>query len=264
MSSLLALRHFHRASVAAVCLALLGCGLSDYEARMDASREYIARYDEENKILNEVIDQPSETVNVRGKDETREVWPFVVMLRLPRGISGTLSDKKQRLSPAFPLYVFSGADSYVYVAAGTAVEKTDTKTGALSTEDFRKGALDAIATGYYFRQGEKFFSKPPALTPEKVTKQPNPLRRLSTAPPPLTFEALTFQAMNTNRAEYQFQLYHLRQDVRQVIVIYQIPLARTGPDTNKAIDMSLKTLNIGDRAAALRAETIQMNQRRPR
>lgn len=252
-----------RSILALLGLAVFGCGLSDYEARMDATHAYLARYDEENKILGEVIDQPTEIVR---KTETRDVWPFMVLLRLPRGVSGTL-DEKARLSRAFPLYVFAGSDSYVYVAAGVAVDKTDPKTGALSPEDFRKASLVAISNGYSFyglnAHNGSLYTQPQVGAPQKVTKQPQPLRETTTPPLPLTFEALTFQGeMKANSVKYQFQLYQLRQGDRQAVVIYQIPLDRAGGDTQKAIDMSLKSLDISDRAVVRRAEMLQMIQRR--
>ena len=61
-----------------------GCGLSDYEKRMDEQRERMNLFDEENATLGDLIDMPS------GKDPRgAEIKvPFEIYLRLPKGIGG--------------------------------------------------------------------------------------------------------------------------------------------------------------------------------
>lgn len=250
-----------RALPALACLAALGCGLSDYEARIDATQEYLRRYDDENKILEHVIDQPTvEALDKAGKKEYPDVWPFVVMLRVPKGVPRS---GEKVAAAGVPLYKFPSADgTTVYVAAGAAVEKTNTKTGALSAEDFRKAAVEGVAAGHYFQQGDKFFPKPPSAAPERVTKQPQPLRQKEELPPPLAFDALTFNGVDNKGTAYQFQLYQHQRGDRQVVVVLQIPAERAAADIAKAVDSSLKTLDISEAAAKKRADAIQMIQKR--
>src|SRR5579872_252464 len=58
-------------------LSAAGCGLSDYQNRMDAQRARIQKFDDAHQALGDPIDIPT----LPGKGPS---WPFDVYVRLPK------------------------------------------------------------------------------------------------------------------------------------------------------------------------------------
>src|SRR5215510_11925 len=136
-----------------VCFAVLmlvvpiGCGLSDYEKRMDEQRERLKLFDEESALLYDIIDMP------KGKDAYgNEIKvPFEVLLRLPAGFSGRFEGPKAVYSSAkLPLYRFSSGKPDVNVLAAWALAAA--KADEVLPEDCRnrvRGALQDYITRTY-------------------------------------------------------------------------------------------------------------------
>src|SRR5437899_2116987 len=127
---------------AVLCVLLLvsllgGCGLADYEKRMDQQRERLRIIDEENKYLGDMLEPP-----VADKDGARPI-PFDIFLRLPRGISKIIADKDGAYSLQDQIiYRYPGPEGYnFYLAAGlagTRDQKKELKKGEWPPEEFRE------------------------------------------------------------------------------------------------------------------------------
>ena len=63
-------------------LSVSGCGLSDYESRMDAQRARVQKFDDANNRLGDPIAMPM--IQVKG-GAAQPAWPFDIFLRLPKG-----------------------------------------------------------------------------------------------------------------------------------------------------------------------------------
>jgi hypothetical protein len=80
-----------RAALGLLAAALLGgCGLPEYEARMQQEQERLDRFDEENKALDAPLDPPKRQA---GKDTVQDP----VFFRPPKGIAAT--PKEPALGP---------------------------------------------------------------------------------------------------------------------------------------------------------------------
>src|SRR5439155_9457336 len=91
-----------------------GCGLSEYQSRMDEQRTRLQNFDDNNRLLDDPIDMPR--LKLKDKDGNpgeKLAWPDV-FLRLPKGYATTPKDKdpygyvfleKQNL---FPCYRYAG------------------------------------------------------------------------------------------------------------------------------------------------------------
>jgi hypothetical protein len=223
-----------------------GCGLSDYEKRMDEQRERLKLFDEEAALLYDIIDMP------KGKDAYgNEIKvPFEVMLRLPIRFSGKFEGPKAVYSAEkLPLYRFSSdkPDVNVLVAWALAADKNAKaapKADEVLPEDFRnrvRGALQVYITRTYSVS---------ANIPDfnQLKKDPRQVVR-DGRPRTLDFESTSFDDPRQNR----YMVYFETWPDRQAAVIYQVPVQQIG-QYQRAMDVSLKTLEITGIAAAKREE----------
>jgi hypothetical protein len=235
-----------RAAVAAGLLALVGCGLSDYESRMDAQQARLKILDEENRNLGDAIDQPKYVV----KDTPYNFWPFEVFLRVPKNVSGRLpTENAQFVFENLSLFRYAGPDGYnVFVAAGNIAEpnkENKYKDGEWPPDLFKGYVREALKD--YYRKTYRvnyefpFFTKANLTTEKKV-----PINDRGVALPPLEFEMIRFKdSANAAKEPSEFRAYFHHQSARQVGVIYQFP-ANLGDSSglNASIDWSIKSLNI--------------------
>src|SRR3954470_24265081 len=70
-----------------LCVAA-GCGLSDYEKRMDEQRQRIKEFEDVNLLLDEPLEIPS-TKKPGGRDEMVPARPEIY-LRLPKGFGSVV------------------------------------------------------------------------------------------------------------------------------------------------------------------------------
>src|SRR5262249_23303022 len=122
-----------------------GCGLSDYEKRMDEQRDRLNLIDEENAALGDLIDMPS------GKDPYgNEIkLPFEIFLRLPKGVSGTFQERDSMyVFEKQPLFRYGNkTDVNVFAAWARIAEKdgkTKPKEDETLPEDFRRRVRGAL------------------------------------------------------------------------------------------------------------------------
>lgn len=237
-----------RVMLLAATLGLLaGCGLSDYEKRMDEQRARLALYDEEAKLLSEVIEMP------RGKDAYGNAIkvPFDIFLRFPKPISATFhgpkaiyhSENKQ------PLYRYTGkTDFHVLVALAKVTFSQDKPAEDEATPaDFRarvrEGIMDYISREY------RMSAAPPEFT--ELKKEVRPTTRAG-RPHTLEFETIVFDDPRRNEPS-RFFVFFQTHKYRQAAVIYQLPAQLVNdPAALHALDISLKTLEILPEAINMR------------
>ncbi|MCI0638032.1 MAG: hypothetical protein L0Y72_21255 [Gemmataceae bacterium] len=224
-------------------VSALGCGLSDYEARMDVQRERMRIFDEENKVLSGCIHPP--TKKEKGGAEKLAV-PFDIFLRIPKGFHlGVKIDKNGLFLKdasfdvaGLTFYRFEGIQgTNFFLAAATVPTPTkDDKrpAGVFSKEEFKNN----VRAGLHAIFQRNF----PAIKPNEVNKQPQSHKTEKLQP--LAFEEYIYGDDKMTVAVY----YHERNN-RQVALIYQYTKQMyADPSTGKGIDVSLKSLDISDAA----------------
>ena len=232
--------------VAAILAVLPGCGLADYEKRMDEQRDRLKLFDEESALLYDMIEMP------KGKDAYgNEIKvPFEVFLRLPIGFSGKCDVPKAIYSAdKQSLYRFfsNKADVNVLVAWARVADKdaqVPPREDEVLPEDFRakvRGGLVDFITRTYSVSANPDFSQLKE-DPRQVLRD-GKFRFLD-------FKATTFDDSRQHRYFVYFQVW----SDRQAAVIYQVPAPQVDPKYLRMIDVSLKSLEITSSAAAKRAE----------
>src|SRR5437870_5684245 len=95
---------FRRWWVVFLWIGVAGCGLSDYEKRMDKHQRIVA-LDETSKLLEDPIEMPM-LKKPGSKDDFEAAWPFDVYLRLPKGFGTTVKEQdKKAYDFTTPLFV---------------------------------------------------------------------------------------------------------------------------------------------------------------
>lgn len=240
--------------MARVCVSALmlvvaaGCGLSDYEKRMDEQRERLKLFDDESSLLYDIIDMP------KGKDAYgNEIkTPFDVFLRLPVGFSVKFDGPKAiYTADKQMLYRFSSGKpdvnvlvAWAWVKPADKNVKAAPKLDEVLPEDFRnrvRGALqDFITRTYSVGANLPDFNQ---LKPDtRQAMRDGILRNLN-------FESTSFDDARQNRYMVYFQV----SGDRQAAVIYEVPVQQFG-QYQRAIDVSLKTLDITNSAANRRID----------
>jgi hypothetical protein len=236
-----------------LCVSLAGCGLGDYESRMDAERARVKLFDEENRLLDALAEQPSEKVaDKEGGEVERPVWPFEVFVRLPQAVSGKVAGRYHgSQSPPVPLFRYAGKDGFnVFIAAGLAAERNEKniyKPGEWPVDDFRQNVRLALHE-YYSKTYAyaRLFKQDQTV---KDRRQPQSWRGES-------LPALEFDKQVGNDADNkavkensQFEVYFYRLPGRQAALVFQVP-QRLASDkqTTDGIDLCLKSLDISDKA----------------
>jgi hypothetical protein len=247
---------------ACVLLAAFGCGLGDYENHIDAQRERLKTFDEENKFLGGAINVPTYKAKTKANlDIDLPYWPFDVFLRLPKDMS-TEPTRDHFGHQNLPLFRYpTNRDGYnAFIAAGLIAEKRPPdKDGKprppeWSIDTFRDSVRGALMD--YYRKEYKALPEFPAFERsrfQKMVKQPldEGGQRLS----PVAYEAIAFKDdFNRNLKEFSlFQVYIHQAENRQVAIIFQSPLTWISDDNLiKAVDWSLKTLETGPHAGTRR------------
>jgi hypothetical protein len=255
-------------------LCVLGCAMSDYEARIDAQRKRLDTYDEENRLLGDAIEPP---VHKGKKGHPVDSWPFSVYLRLPREVLGDFHEKNQYQFQDLPLFRYSGREGVnVFVAAGLISGKKDDKSKegkakegkARPTEwsvdtfrDYVRGALIE-----FYRKEHKGAVDFPTFDRGRFQKmEKQPISELGTPLPAISFDAMAFTD-DTNRFVKEhslFQAYFYQSGNQQLAIIFQSPLAsKSDENLIKTVDWSLKSLEIGPNAVTKRYTLLNRKQRK--
>ena len=234
---------------AALALLLLcGCGLGDYEKRMDEQRERLARLDEEALLLGDLIDMPS------GKDAYGNdiKVPFAIFLRVPKGVSGAFKGREAvYYGDKQPLYRYYGkSDLNVFIALALTPDMSapgKAKEDEISPDIFaarvRSGLQDFVRREYSLN------ANPPDSS--QLKKEAREVLRNNTKIT-LNFLTLTFDNQG-QQGPTRFSLFFSQKGNRQAAVIYQYPQTLvTDQQFQRMLDYSLKTLEISYVADSLR------------
>ena len=247
-----------RVMLFAVMLGLLaGCGLSDYEKRMDEQRARLELYDEQAKLLSDMIEMP------KGKDAYGNdiKVPFDIFLRFPKPVSSSFRGPKAIYLSGNkkPLYRYEGKpDFHVLVALAEVLppeSKTEKSEPAPKAEPttkeaapafrarVREGLMDYVSREYRM-----------AATPPEFTDLKKDVRETTRdgKPHKLEFETVVFDDPRRQDPS-RFFVFFRTHATRQGAVIYQVPV-KLAEDraTLQAMDMSLKTLEILPPAIGMR------------
>ena len=238
-------------------LLLAGCGLPDYEKRMDEQRARIAKFDEMNRQLDAPIEMPSVQPK-NEKEPPQPAWPFEVYLRLPTGL-GTKQKDKVFSMKTFPLVRYAGETGMAaFVAAGFIQESKKSDVAAerkFTTETFRRETRVALQIKY-----DVAFSEKQRLSPYEAP--------IFSAYPDSTTNLMFKHLQYSNLAggpkigNFALELYFFEDEEagKQIAIAFQRPARLTDPDAHRRlIDSSLGTLDISNEAPSKRASF-----RRPR
>ena len=234
--------------LALAAFLVVGCGISDYEERMDQQRKRVAVFDDETKYLNEPIALPM-LPQAKGKNPSI-AFPFEVYLRAPIFIKskrpGLAPPKKgEKLDPTadpetdntfayqnLKLSWYAGEDKSFAMLVGAADLLAKNPPGKIvpnkMTADEFKGRLPGALGAYYqkARWGKATTLQIPPLlnwTEEKV----RPITSLGEGSP-LTYSKAAIHENPAKEAAPDaigFQIYYWSDErlARQVAIIYQLP-----------------------------------------
>jgi hypothetical protein len=256
-----------------------GCGMSDYQDRMDQQRNRVARFDELNNRLSDPIEMPKFVIlkdpEAGEKSEKKEfpAWDFEVFLRLPKGFASTAKDRIQvegeklrmwglyiadSAPDSFPCFRFlrEGDNLHQILIAAWPLEKPAPKETLKHTaENFRENVEAAIFRHY--EQTYKTSWKPAPKGPSKlesfetVTPYPDPAKPLQ-----VTFQKQRYtDESNPRKADrWAYDVYISEQGGKQVAIVVHWPLqAKDNGEMEKSISACLGTLDVSPDAIAKRA-----------
>jgi hypothetical protein len=223
-------------------LILSGCGLADYENRIDKQRTRLSVYDEESKYLGAMLElPPSPKRNAPGP------FPFDVFVRLPRGIAGTTAEKNGTylINSQFIFRYLGNDGQNVFLTAALAAppdEPTNMERGEWTPEDFRSSfelALGTIIKGFPpARETFEHHVRPPTTGPQL---------------PDLIFDESTFEDGPGRKDGTYVAVYTHQRRGRLIAMAFQVPQARKNDiAVQRGIDLCLRSLDISENAAAKR------------
>jgi len=221
-----------------------GCGMPDYEQRMDAQRKRITEFDDANRTLEDPIDM---TVAKKGDGKEESMWRFDYFLRLPKGYGKTPKDKTPYYEP-FPFYRYAGTDenNNIFVAANVVADpKVKEKVaGEYHAVNFRLFIRAAIAE-YYLKS-----TKTKLNVADRFKLQDRVIAAFSPYPdlaPKLKFDVTTYTDQKT-----QFDVYVHEAAGKQACIVVQHPAKAEALPKN--IEACLSTLDLSSEAGTKRAQ----------
>lgn len=235
-----------------VVAVFVGCDMADYQRRMDANRERVKIFDEENKVLGKPLGQPPP---LKYDDKEQPAWPFDVSLRLPKGISGTVDEEKGKgelTYNSFRAFRYPGdSEGYaVMVAAGfvgAASDKKDEKSKRsphLSPGEFRVTLLHALHD-FYRREyvANMRFPDPEKTTVTRAIPVPSPGAE---KPATLTFDVYRWEGDPIkDKEKAAFTLFHHVAGDKQVAVVFQTPASvKDDPAELRKMELSVRSLKL--------------------
>jgi hypothetical protein len=243
MARLLRFLHQVRSVCVAAPLLLLavgGCGLADYESKMERGQKLIEFIDKQNVYLGNPIEPPPPEKAPAGPDGTVVPKPKVeLFLRLPKGI-------ETKPEPAT-----MGPILYRYPKEVITATRPSAKAGPIpkGLPEFQE-VLVAMSTE---RGRDEFWTA--ILSPFGAVDTSTMTRETLQAPgrPSLMFEKLSFNASLPLPNSYNHCFVHQAQNV-MVGIVYSVPVDKANdPEIKAAMEASLMSLAVGPEAAQARA-----------
>jgi hypothetical protein len=237
------------AAWAVLALAAAGCGLADYEERMQQAQRAADRYDEENKYLGDPLvipdrkPEPPAEGKAEGKAEGRaegrrgpaRAEPLVnLFLRPPKGISPKPEDQ-----PIQEVLYRYGP-----------VTAAQTRTRGAGPAPGRAGAGGSPGSGFtdvYLAVGDdsdEFVDK--ALAPMPRTEDKLPPAREHRVPLP-GGQALNFGEINFAADDADYSAYFHRSRGRRVVLVYRMAKDQRAKLAH-VVDLSLSTFALDEQA----------------
>jgi hypothetical protein len=241
-----------------VLIGASGCGLADYQSRMDAQRRRVQEFDEANRLLDDPIDVPR--IQLRDAKENtqteRAAWDFEIFLRLPQGYTTTPRDNAPYKNFFFRYFGGSEGSLGIFIAAARVADK-EQEFGRYSPATFRSYVKPALEDYYFKKYNAKLQlqekNKPDKKEFKVVTAYPNP-----EAPAKISYTTFTYtDEGNKGRKEdpTAFDVYVHERSGKQVCVVVQRPLQPASAAKLKAsIEACLGSLDVTFEAATKRAE----------
>lgn len=230
----------------AVCLGLslaIGCGLSDYEKRIDQQVARLKVFDEDNMYLGDPIEQ-------------KEDWPFTVCLRLPKVL--VPNPKIDPLINSDLKVYYFGEDSKTrlnaWIAAsliGQKAKEKDKDKGKekgkykeMSLKEFRNAVQGALGDAWAGQKPPRPLNFLTAKN-ETITGKVRETIDGKTITTP-DFEVVIVPELAEHQYALQFQFcYHVKVQ-HQIAIVFQVPKDMAHKkEVTTAIDLSLKSLDIG-------------------
>jgi hypothetical protein len=229
-----------RIAVALLLGAIGGCGLAEYEAKMEDGQKRIDYLDKQNAYLGGAIEPPPPEKAPAGPDGTVTIKPKIeLFLRVPKGIETKFE----------PVTVGGGGLLYRYpreLATAHPAQKSGSAP-AKQPPEFQE-VLVAVSTD---RDRNEFWQA--ILQPFGGFDTSSMTRETLQAPgrPPLNYEKLAFEAPAPPTNYFCF--VHQAQNVFVAVVFSVKRELATNPDVVAAMEYSLKSLGVGAEATALRS-----------
>ena len=254
-------------SLGIAALFLSGCGLSEYQAKMDAQRIRVLEFDETNRLLEdplEMVMQPSKG----DKGDAQPAWPFDFYLRLPKGFTLNKTPYYQN----FSFYRFAGTDpAYnLFIVAALIVEpSTDPKVeakekfGEYLSKNFRRyvrGGIDDYYFKTYKSDPEFRFNAGKSFLPGEKIKYERITVKMFTAitdvPTTIGYNYIAYSDKDNKEVKDHsvFRVYYHEEAGRQFCLVVQRPLRVPNETFDKSMDACLGTLDITADAANKRAQ----------
>lgn len=248
--------------VALVLFGISGCGLSDYQKRMDEQRARVQEFDEANKLLDDPLDRPMMKIP-EGKDFADRVgWPFEPFLRLPKGYGVREKDKIVYGPPNFP-YVFArysggreGSHAIFIAAAGVVEPKGKDELFFYTAATFASYVKLSIEDYY-----DKTHKVSVVLT-EKTKPERREFKAVTPYPDPAGSNKVVYVCYTLTdetdphflKEPSAFDVYLHERSSRQMCIIVHRPLAVVAPLHKSSIEACLGSLDLTSDGATKRAE----------
>jgi hypothetical protein len=240
------IRQRWRIGVALLALvAVAGCGLDEYEKRMELAAARLKIYDEENGLLGAPLNQPPEPAtapeDLKKQEELRQMGVF---LRPPKQIrpDPVRSDPFQLKQEGFTEPVkFGSTELHRYPGSAGHNLYLAIDRGVLKDPDvFQQQVVGALRM-YSHHHFKRMPPIPQPLGKLVVSLKQYPKTQTENFAPVRVAGLHVSEAKELHEPS-QYALYFHQADGNQVAVIYQAPLGTTN---EAAIDWSLKTLGLG-------------------
>jgi hypothetical protein len=262
--------------LAILLIGATGCGLADYQSRMDAQRERVKEFDDANRSLDDPIeipmlpiDKPKTPPKDGAKEEPKEAnpaWLFDFYLRLPKGFGKTPKDKTPYFSP-FPCFCYTGNEPGhdILIAAAQVADpkaKEPEKFGKYTPENFRYFVRMAIKD-FYAKTNNKLDLKLPDPAKERYqvidVKMLSPFSDVTTR---IAYQLIVYSDAGNPKVKdpQQFRVYIHEESAiakdgnkepgKQIAIIVHRPNSSGDAKDafDKAIDACLATLDTSDPA----------------
>ncbi|MBM3992683.1 MAG: hypothetical protein FJ303_00775 [Planctomycetes bacterium] len=238
--------------LAAVVLFATGCGLADYQDRLDQQAARVQKFDEANRLLDEPIELPR-MPDPADPNTEKNAWPFDPYLRLPRGYSA-LPKEKTPYPDRFTMFRYAGGGegaTAIFVTAAWVASGKDAKEDAETFTPATFRSRIAVGLADYYAKEYKGVIK----FTDKVDPQPREVKALTFYPHPTNPSKIAFKYYAYSDQGHRepkdvsiFEVYLREEAGMQIAIIVQRPVQLLNPTGfTKAIEACLGSLELGSK-----------------